>query len=304
MYRLLSRSTCLAVAIVIVAAHPVFGYGTMARFTADVQAYRQELETLLTTPDVPAGVQTYLRACIGVADKLATISPSDKDGALLKVCVNEKKSAFIKLAEDNLGGDPTVKKAEDAYQNRIYPYTLPNFIANVKAESALFERKYFESDDKNNGNYCEAWLNGRLALTRFKENDTSWYRTKGVSAFETTLRVEPLIMLEDKHDFGVLLSAGLLYNFFPEIKEYGLGSDAITVQDGLLSRWVRRTGLRAGVGMDMTEDREALITGAGLQVAAFTFWGVYNTKDYNWRTAVGISDLTWIKKVLPLFGWN
>lgn len=301
MYRLSLRWNLL-IAVGFVALQSALGQSDFIRYREDVAAYRHGLQELLAVTNASEGVKTYLRACMGAADLFGEPAKADQVARALRAGVAAKNVAFAEAAKTDLAANPLIGRGEDLFRARLLAYTDPMFIANVQAETELFNRKYFDEDDEAAANFCEAWLNGRVGLLRFKTDNDAWYRSRGVSAFEVTVRAEPVVMLSPENDCGVLLATGLLYNLFPSIETGGFGESSIAVKDTFGSKWIRRVGLRAGVGMDIVKDHQSLIAGGGMQIAVFTLWGVYHAEDSDWRVAVGMNDFTWVKEVLPFFG--
>ena len=81
------------------------------------------------------------------------------------------------------------------------------------------------------------------------------------------------------------------------------GDGGIDIRDSLASKWLRRSGIRVGAGVDF-EDNPRFIGGFGIQIRAWTAWGVYSDRDEEWYAAIGLSDWEWLKPYLPWFGVN
>ena len=58
---------------------------------------------------------------------------------------------------------------------------------------------------------------------------------------------------------------------------------------------------RFGAG-GLSNDGIGFAGGAALQVRALSFWAVYDEQESDWTWAVGVSELDWLKKVMPYFG--
>jgi hypothetical protein len=143
---------------------------------------------------------------------------------------------------------------------------------------------------------------------------TEWdaqHKWRGVSPWEITTRIEPVVMLNGGHDAAVLLALGAVYNFFPDsyvvrMTESGDGKvlySAKPREPGFLSSTVRRMGLRVGVGGTLREEAD-LVAGAAVQLWKLDLWYLYDAGESESVLAVGMSDWDWIKKALPFFGIN
>ncbi len=97
---------------------------------------------------------------------------------------------------------------------------------------------------------------------------------------------------------GFLLSTGLIMNLFPEIKVL---ANQVTVNDNWASEYIKRVGLKLGAGGDVGEGSSRFIGGAGLQIARFSIWGIYQEREDRFVAAISASDLDWVKEMLPFF---
>lgn len=155
-----------------------------------------------------------------------------------------------------------------------------------KADLKDLETKYFSGDKKGN-------------LLEGKINDLVFHETwdKALSPFEITFRLEPVAVFADGDTFAGLATAGVVYHRLPAFRisndgqHIGLKSDA---------HWPERVGLRLGVGAYASGEHDAL-AGAGLQLEAWTLWGLYSWRGDTFVVALGISEFKSIKKLLPFF---
>jgi hypothetical protein len=196
---------------------------------------------------------------------------------------------------------PFLKGENTSWMKNVAPHLVENvYLKNLVIRKKLYELKYFEEDDPKQANMAEGWLNGALPFTRYKDEE-AWYRQDGVSKWEASLRVEPLILLENDNHPGVLLAGGLLYNFFPLVSQSPDDSFQAKIDDDLWSKYLKRTGLKLGVGALFNDPNTEFLSGVGLQMRVWSFWGVYSTGHSRFSLAVSLSDWDWVKKLLPFF---
>jgi hypothetical protein len=198
-----------------------------------------------------------------------------------------------------------VRREDTAYAEYVDPFIDRNvMIPETRVRNELFERKYFHGED-DNGNLFEAILNSYLPFLRYDSED-AWYREQGISRFEAVfLRAEPIVAVWDGESipdlgetdaYGALATLGLLWHFLPQVSQ----SDG-EITDTVFSKYVKRVGMRGGVGITFA-DRPQFMWGGGLSAAAFTVWGLYNQESEQFVVAVGVNDLATIDKYLPWFG--
>ena len=184
-------------------------------------------------------------------------------------------------------------------------YLEGDYLEYLVVKHELLERKYFEEDDPTQANLLEGWINGRFDLFRYREKGEAWYRHHGVSAWEATVRTEPVVVFSGANDAGVLFAGGLIYDFFPEVSQRPDDPYTADVHEDFLSRQVKRVGLRVGAGAVFDGEGPDLLLGLGLQVRAVSLWATYQPEDTDWSLAFGISEWDWLKKLrpfLPYFG--
>jgi hypothetical protein len=194
-----------------------------------------------------------------------------------------------------------LRKENAVYLEKLQELLADKMVRDHTVRVDVFKRKYFSGGEDDKGNFLEGYINGKVPLFTSTEEptDESWYRTAGVSHFESTLRLEPLVVFDSEENAAALATAGLVYHFFPKYDPQGF--DANPSED-FLSQWVQRLGLRAGLGAQDREDEGLdFIIGAGLQVRSFTIWGVYNTEEDDVSAAFGVSDFKFLSGVLPIF---
>jgi len=288
------------------ASAPAGSTGTFTQVVADIKAYGSGVDTLIAKGESDGNVSAYLDTCRqGSRILLAGVGAKKENSEANLNMLIAFKDARQKAGNALTGvenGHPAVGEEDKLYRIRIVPYLEPSFYSAKRAEIELFQRKYFDQDDPNTSNLLEGWLNGRAGWLRYSETaPDSWHRSHGVSAWEATFRVEPVVMFDGDETAGALLALGWLYNYFPSISPAGDGG--INVRDSFASQWLRRTGVRAGAGVDF-EDNPRFIGGFGVQVRAWTAWGVYSERDSEWYAAIGLSDWEWLKPYLPWFGQN
>ena len=296
----------IAVGLLILTPFPSLADGTKAfpQAVDDIRAYDAGLDALRDKGAPEQNVSAYLDACRqGVEVLLAEIDlqPEDAKAAVgaFGTFRDMRREAANALSGDQ-NGHPAVTGEDSLYRTRISPYLETDFYSRKRAEIELFQRKYFDKDDPNTSNLLEGWLNGRAKCLRYSETaPDSWHRSYGVSAWEATFRVEPVVLFDGDETAGALLALGWLLNYFPSISPAGDGD--INIQDSFASRWLRRSGVRAGAGVDF-EDNPRFIGGFGVQVRAWTVWSIYSDRGSEWYVAIGLSDWEWLKPYLPWFG--
>jgi hypothetical protein len=270
---------------------------------SDIKAYDAALDALREKGDPDQNVTTFLDACRQGARLLLTeigLKADDASGdiAAFEAFRDSRREAAMSLSGDNNGHSAVVGE-NDLYLDRISPYLDAGFYSRKRAEVELFQRKYFDKDDPNTSNFLEGWLNGRAGWLKYSETaPDSWHRSYGISAWEASFRVEPVLLFDGDETAGVLLALGWLFNYFPSVAPTGDGN--INVRDSFASQWLRRSGVRAGAGVDF-EDNPRFIGGFGLQIRAWTVWGIYSDRDSEWYAAIGLSDWEWLIPYLPWF---
>lgn len=296
----------IAVGLLILTPFPSLADGIKAFPQAidDIRAYDAGLYGLRAQGVPEQNVSAYLDACkqgAGVLLAEIDLQPEDAKAAInaFGTFRDTRREAAKSLYGDQ-NGHPAVMGEDNLYRARISPYLEMDFYSRKRAEIELFQRKYFDKDDPNTSNLLEGWLNGRVRGLRYCETASdSWHRSYGVSAWEATFRVEPVVLFDGDETAGALLALGWLYNHFPSVTPTGDGN--INIRDSFASRWLRRSGVRAGVGVDF-EDNPRFIGGFGVQVRAWTVWSIYSERGSEWYAAIGLSDWEWLKPYLPLFG--
>jgi hypothetical protein len=301
----------LALALLVLA--PLTGAAGELPDAGEIRTYITGVQELAAEIADPPGadqsIKAYLDGCVARATGLlarATATPLDRDALLaeLRRVMDERNRAKNTLGELTDRGRDLLRK-----ENRQWP-ALGSFLRNdyleylvVKRE--LLERKYFEEDDPAEANLLEGWVNGRVGFLQYRERSQAWYRSHGVSAWEVTVRTEPVVVLSGSNDAAVLFAGGLLYNFFPDVSQREDDPFTADVTGSFLSKQVKRVGLRAGAGAVFDGEGPDLLLGLGLQVRAISLWGTYQPEDTEWSLAVGISEWDWVKKLrpfLPYFG--
>lgn len=185
-------------------------------------------------------------------------------------------------------------KEQELYNNLVQDISYKDLIYGLKARSILAERKFFEKDDETKGTILELWLNGYFKFTSTKLTDLQGPQY-GIKSWEINARFEPIGFIVDKDWTGVLFSFGSIYNFFPILQQK---NDDVKVKDTFYSKYIKRTGIKLGIG-GRFEDDFIVNTGVGLQVRAFTFWSLYAFENKKVLYAVGINDLSWVKFFIP-----
>lgn len=296
----------IAVGLLILTPFPSPADGTEAfpKAVADIKAYDAGLDALRDKGTPEQNVSAYLDACRQGTWLLQ--AKVDSQAGDVKTAINafgafrDARREAAKALSGAQNGHPAVVGENELYLARISPYLDADFYSRKRAEVELFQRKYFDEDDPNTSNLLEGWINGRAGWLRYSETaPDGWHRSHGVSAWEATFRVEPIVMFDGEETAGALLALGWLYNFFPAISPSENGG--INIRDSFASKWLRRTGVRAGAGVDFADDPR-FIGGFGAQVRAWTLWTVYSERESEWYAAIGLSDWEWLKPYLPWFG--
>lgn len=278
--------------------------GAFSHVVADIKAYGSGLDALQENGKPQKNVSAYLESCrqnarLLLADVGSEAVDANPDIKAFGAFRDARREA-AKALSGAQNGHPAVVGENELYLARISPYLDADFYSRKRAEVELFQRKYFDEDDPNTSNLLEGWINGRAGWLRYSETaPDGWHRSHGVSAWEGTFRVEPIVMFDGDETAGALLALGWLYNFFPAISPSENGG--INIRDSFASKRLRRAGLRAGAGVDFA-DNPRFIGGFGVQVRAWTLWSVYSERESEWYMAIGMSDWEWLKPYLPWFG--
>ncbi len=302
----MKTTTFIAIGFLIFTAVPTLAgpSGAFSHVVADIKAYGSGLDALRENGKPEKNVSVYLESCrqnarLLLAELGSKAVDANPDLNAFGVFRDARREA-AKALSGAQNGHPAVVGENELYLARISPYLDTNFYSRKRAEIELFQRKYFDEDDPNTSNLLEGWINGRAGWLRYSETaPDGWHRSHGVSAWEATFRVEPVVMFDGDETAGALLALGWLYNFFPAISPSEGGG--INIRDSFASKWLRRTGVRAGAGADFADDPR-FIGGFGAQVRAWTLWTVYSERESEWYVAIGLSDWEWLKPYLPWFG--
>lgn len=253
--------------------------------------------------NAPPKVIAYLQACVEYAQSVLLTTASPGDGRdFLGATANAldiRRPYRNAVIDAELGSDTFAREEDRLFNAYVAPYTKAKYLGIVGARVALFNAKYFDPDDPADANFLEAWLNSRLPWTRYKPGGSDWPRTEGVSRLEVTLRAEPIVLLDSDPSVGALLAIGQVFNLFPAVDPDQPPYPAVTPTTA--SKWIKRAGIRLGIGLT-ADDETDWLAGAGLQVRAFTAWGVYDIDGEDWHVAVGLSEWEWLKGILPLPG--
>lgn len=167
----------------------------------------------------------------------------------------------------------------------------------------LEDKKYFSKDDKYSAfpfGLLEAAFN---EADRFATKDQyRWDATRyhGVSPLEVNLRLEPVVSLNSENNKGLLLSVGLVHNFFPRRFELNGKWDSVKPlraedQCPLIfetRRFIERAALLVGVGY-LGDDADSLAYGPGVQIKNLNLWYLYNenSSDWDWVLGADLNDL-------------
>jgi len=304
----------LALALALVVLAPLAGGAGELPDAAKIQAYVVGVKELAGEIGDPPGpdqsIKAYLDGCVARAADLvvlATATPPDRAALLaeLRRIMDERNRAKDALGELTVLGRHLLREENHEQWPALGAYLKGDYLEYLVVKRELLERKYFEEDDPAEANLLEGWINGRVGFLQYRERSQAWYRSHGVSAWEVTVRTEPVVLLAGSNDAGVLFAGGLLYNFFPTVTQRPDDPFTADVSDGFLSKQVKRVGLRAGAGAVFDGEGPDLLLGLGLQVRAISVWGTYQPEDTEWSVAFGISDWDWVKKLrpfLPYFG--
>jgi len=311
--RLAARpAVSLVLALVVLA--PLAGSAGELPDAAEIRAYVVAVTELAgeiaDPPGADQSIKAYLDGCAARAADLlalATTTPPDPTALLagLRRVVDQRNRAKDALVDLTDLGRHLLREENRQQWPALGAYLRGDYLEYLVVKRELLERKYFEEDDPAEANLLEGWINGRVGFLQYRERSEAWYRAHGVSAWEVTVRTEPVVLLAGSNDAGVLFAGGLLYNFFPEVAQRPDDPYTADVTDGFLSKQVKRVGLRAGAGAVFDGEGPDLLLGLGLQVRAISLWATYQPEDTQWSLAFGISEWDWVKKLrpfLPYFG--
>lgn len=302
----------LVVASLLLVAAPAAAGNVPA--VAELDVYIDQVKGLAAQlPDPPGDdgeIRAYLVGCVERATFLRDLAASPETERPLLFIELKRFTAYRNGAKDSLGKlTPLGRRLLRQENRKAWPplghYLMDDYVASLVIRKALFERKYFEEDDPKQANLLEGWINSRFDLLRSRDGEEAWYRSHGVSAWEATVRTEPVVLVSHSTDVAVLFAGGLLYNFFPEVGQDPDDPFAASVKDDLWSRQVKRVGLRGGAGALFGGGGPSLLLAAGMQLRAISLWATYEPEETAWSLAVGVSDWRWLKRlrpILPYFG--
>lgn len=301
----------LVIAFVLSIAVDVLAFD-IGKLNSDLASYQSDMVGITREMEKPAELNPLILMYLSENRASATIledfiSKNQSDVPVLKQLeqFNKKRLALRDQLTEVFTAQskefPYLKRETASWTKHLAPHLADDvFLKNLVIRKKLFEFKYFEEDDPKQANMLEGWLNGTIPFTRYREEE-KWYRQDGVSKWEASMRIEPLIILENGNHPGVLAAAGLLYNFFPMVGQSQDDKFQATVEDDLFSKYLKRTGLKLGAGALFDDPDTEFLAGLGLQLRAWSLWGVYSTGESRYSLALSLSEWDWLKKALPFF---
>lgn len=269
------------------------------QLASDLEQYTDAVRPLqqATTNTV---VQAYLAGCLDGAAQLKGLEAFD----------TRTSAAFDKLVADrikwtgDLGhanrSDPVVPREKAAYDQHLLPYREAEYLALVRLQDELFERKYFRTETAKNANFVEGALNSCWSLTRADRGDPKQVLkepTLGVSPWEAILRCEPALAFDGGAQPAILGTFGLTRAFFPALVHTDKGP---SFDETFCSKTIQKAGLRIGAGIEVEHDHVKALLGAGIQVWSIGIWGLYQPNDSALMLGISMTDLSKLKKFV---GW-
>lgn len=275
-----------------------------ATFKSSLILYRNDVLMIKSSiqPDTKNLVKAYINACIDIADSCTAALEENKtrimDLPAIETAIKQRNAQQDILMDNVLMSDPLVRQEIARYKETIYPYMAERYLGLIRARNVLWEEKYF-TDWGKQGNFLEAWLNSHTPWTSYSSETENLPPNYGVSPWEFTIRAEPIVLLEGNYNAAALLALGCLYNSFPKVEVNDKGE--VKTERDFFNKYLAKIGPRIGVGTTFNSPHDLLVSG-GLQIRAWSVWYTYNTHDYHWSFAIGLSDWTWVKEFLPYFG--
>lgn len=261
-----------------------------------LEQYREKVRLALDS-STDESIRTYLQACLSAADNLNGLEADD-------FRVSEGFGKFVRKRLDAEGElplshikDANIMAEQTAYNSHLYPYRKAEYISFVALQDQLLERKYFRTETAKNSNFLEAYANSNLPLTKADINAGTDTPNLGVSPWEAIFRLEPAVVFVDGTHLAILGTAGLSFTFFPEIDRSKV---PIRFQESFKSKQIKKSGGRIGIGAGQIDDKTRLLMGAGMQISAIAFWGLYEPDRETTMLGISASDLSKMKKFI---GW-
>jgi hypothetical protein len=211
--------------------------------------------------------------------------------------VTSRREAEGELTAETSGAQGVVEES-NAFILHLQPYRKAEYINLVALQEELLERKYFKSETAKNANFLEGFINGRWSLTRSDYSDSFDQEHLGIAPWEAIFRFEPALAFDHGAQVAILGTAGLSYAFFPDIER---SKTPMVFRENFWSKWVRKSGLRLGVGVGNLDDRAKLLLGAGTQLNALGLWGLYKPDGETFLFGLSASDLSKFKKFISWF---
>ena len=275
----------------------------LANYAAGVQRLTEQTKLAGSNPPP---VITYLSACAEFAQSAAARVPQASDPlAVVEQFAQQRDQRNFELADllqatasnaPPLNSFPAVRfEKTNLFQRCIAePLLNPVWKCDTHIRVELFRRKYLDPEE-GQANLFEA-LAQDCPLARFnQERKDGWWSRAGVSAWELKLRLEPVITFGGSTDPALLLSGGLVFNFFPN--EF---TDTGTVKkETLFSEYVKRTGLCLGGCARFHDGGQTLLVSGGWQIRWVTLWGLFDTAAHEYFFGLGVSEWDWLKNFLP-----
>jgi len=276
--------------------------GRAADLKSSLAAYKGEVDQIVAS--LAAGtdekVVDYLQSCLAnVAPITGKNINTPGISAEIKGFAELHRLASMKLTPD-LTGTPAVRAETKAYREHLQPLFADDYLAWVALQQELLERKYFQTETAKNANFLEAYVNGNLGLTRTdpeKLRDPQPPRPLGVSPWEAIFRCEPTVAMQNGPRVAILGTAGLSRAHFPRITNQSPPTKVETPA----SRWLKKSGVRLGVGAAHLDYGTKFIFGGGVQLNAVAVWGLYEPKHERWMLGVSAADLEKLKKIFGYF---
>ena len=268
------------------------------QFEASLERYTSEVKAALAEERHPVA-KTYLQGRVEDAALLRgfAVTHPGLAGAFDQVVARRIAADGLLTTESTTAN---VNRETNAYNEHLEPYRAQQFRELIQLQDQLLQRKYFKTQTARNANYLEGWVNSHWSLTRIDHSDTMTVLARptfGVSPWEAIFRLEPTAAMRGGPQAAIMGTAGLSYAYFPTVDR---SSVPPAFQETAASKWLKKSGLRAGAGAGRFDRKTRLLVGPGIQLNALGVWGLYEPKGKNWMLGLSTADLSKLKKAL---GW-
>lgn len=244
--------------------------------------------------------RAFLDTCLSASDLLKGFEADDpRVPQAFDTLARTRQEARKQLSREGRRTD-AVRMENKFYSDILNPYRKEDILALIRLQDQLIDRKYFQGQTTESSNFLEAYVNSHWGFTRADHSDPLQAMRDphlGISPWEAIFRIEPALAFDSGAQPALMGTVGLTRTFFPTLNRF---VNPPEFNESVWSAYLKKTGVRLGLGVARLDHKTRMLLGAGIQVSALALWGVYEPKDDEFLFAVGLSDLSVLKNIV---GW-